>query len=99
MDRNLVPASGSAGLVPPFLADPPGQHSKRQSLHDDGEENHHLRRYDALSQYSVGTCWKATPLRRPLSVACPSPGVCRLSRRGDDGAVVVADLISEGIPH
>jgi hypothetical protein len=25
--------------------------------------------------------------------------VCRLSRRGDDGAVAVADFISEGIPH
>jgi hypothetical protein len=34
-----------------------------------------------------------------LSIACPSPGACRLSRRGDDGAVVVADFISEGIPH
>jgi hypothetical protein len=27
------------------------------------------------------------------------PVACRLSRRDDDGAVVAADFISEGIPH
>jgi hypothetical protein len=31
---------------------------------------------------------------------CPSPGACRLSlSRWNDGAVAVADFISEGIPH